>query len=148
VRAPLAGVEHGRDLVRALRQGRAFVTSGPFLNVRLGAHGPGDDVELSEARVRLEVLVQIPHWMGVSTIRVYLGTELLRSLPIGPPSARTSAGRRYARSVSLTLKRSGPLVVTVEGDATLEPVVARRGVRPFAFTNPIWLRVPSAATDP
>jgi hypothetical protein len=39
----------------------------------------------------------------------------------------------------LTIDRPGPLVVAVEGPATLESVVARRGVKPFAFTNPIWI---------
>jgi hypothetical protein len=37
------------------------------------------------------------------------------------------------------LRRSAPLVVAVDGDKQLDEVVARRGIRPFAFINPIWL---------
>jgi hypothetical protein len=139
IRAPLAGVAPGTQLVRALREGRAFVTSGPFLNVRIADHGIGDTVALHTSAVTLEVFVQTASWQQVSTLRVYLGTKLIRSLPIGSPSAITSAGRRYQRTIRLTIDTPGPLVVTVEGDETLEPVVARRGVKPFAFTNPIWL---------
>ena len=46
---------------------------------------------------------------------------------------------RYTRTVRLPITRSAPLVVAVEGDKELRPFIARGGVRPFAFINPIWL---------
>jgi hypothetical protein len=33
----------------------------------------------------------------------------------------------------------GALVVVVEGNHSLDPIIPRRGVPPLAFTNPIWL---------
>ena len=60
-------------------------------------------------------------------------------------SSSSAIGRRYRRTLRLSIDTPGPLVVAVEGDATLEPVVARRGVKPFAFTNPIWLVRPGEA---
>jgi hypothetical protein len=77
--------------------------------------------------------------MQVSTVHVYLGTELLRSLPIGPPTSSTAIARRYKRSIPLRIEKPGALTLVVEGDSPLDPVIARRGVKPFAFTNPIWL---------
>jgi hypothetical protein len=140
VRAPLAGVAHGVDVVRALRRGRAFVTSGPFLTVQIGDSTLGDAVELKpDEPIELDVSVQVPHWIQVTTLRVHLGREIVRELPLGPPASSSAIGRRYHRTLRLALDKPGPLVVAVEGDATLEPVVARRGVKPFAFTNPIWL---------
>jgi len=129
VRAPLAGVGHGVDITRALRNGRAF-----------GDATLGDAVDLNPGQpLELEVSVQVPHWMQVTTLRVHLGTTIVRELPLGPPSTSTAVGRRYRRTVRLSLEKTGPLVVSVEGDGVLDPVVARRGVRPFAFTNPIWV---------
>jgi len=146
VRADLAGVGHGVDLVRSLRRGRAFVTSGPFLSVQLGDKTLGDAVEVRPGEpIELEVSVQVPHWMQVTTLRVYLGTAVIRELALGAPASSSAIGRRYRRTLRLSIDKPGPLVVAVEGDATLEPVVARRGVKPFAFTNPIWLVRPGEA---
>lgn len=140
VRAPLAGVEHGVDITRALRVGRAFVTSGPFLSVQIGDATIGDAVVMHDgAPLELEVSVQVPHWMQVTTLRVHLGTAILRELPLGAPVSSIGVGRRYRRRVRVTPPQPGPLVVSVEGDGTLDPVVARKGVKPFAFTNPIWI---------
>jgi hypothetical protein len=147
VRAPLAGVAPDKQLIGALRQGRAFVTSGPFLTARVGEAGLGDRVVLREKTVNLEVFVQVPAWMQVNTLRIYLGTKVLRELPLGAPSVSNNAGRRYQRSLRLVVDRPGALVVTVEGNGSLEPVVARRGVKPFAFTNPIWLLTSPEATS-
>jgi hypothetical protein len=140
VRADLAGAGHGVDIVRSLRRGRAFVTSGPFLSVQIGEQTIGGVVELRKGEpIELDIAVQVAHWMAVSTLRVHLGTEVIRELPLGAPSSTSPAGKRYLRTLRLAIDRPGPLVVAVEGDATLEPIIARRGVKPFAFTNPIWL---------
>lgn len=142
VRMPLGGVGiDPLELVRSLRAGRAFVTSGPFLNVRIGDKTLGDAVELAEpnTRIDLDVFVQVAAWMQVSTLRVYLGGKVLRTMALGPPTATTAISRRYQRTLRLLIDQPGPLVVAVEGEATLDPIIARRGVKPFAFTNPIWL---------
>ena len=146
VRPDLAGAGHGVDVVRALRRGRAFVTSGPFLTVQIGDRTVGDAVELQKSEpLELDIAVQVAHWMQVATLRVYLGSEVVRELPLGAPTSSSAFGRRYLRTLRLPIDRPGPLVVAVEGEATLEPVIARRGVKPFAFTNPIWLVRPGEA---
>lgn len=148
VRAPLGGVPDGRQLVNALRAGRAFVTSGPFLTAYLAGSGIGERVPLQRENLELEVFVQVPAWMQVSSLRVYLGSKLLRALPLGAPTVSNSAGRRYRRTLRLPIDRPGPLVVAVEGPPTLQPVIARAGVRPFAFTNPIWITAPEEVQAP
>ena len=72
-------------------------------------------------------------------MRVHLGTTIIRELPLGAPASASNVARRYQRTVRLAIDKPGPLVVSVLGETTLDPVVARRGVKPFAFTNPIWL---------
>jgi hypothetical protein len=109
------------------------------LNVFIGQRGLGEQVELREERLPLDIYVQAPLWMPVTTLRIYLGSRLLLSTPLGPPALVSSAGRRWQRKVVLAPPGPGPLIVAVEGPVGLEPILARRGVRPFAFTNPIWL---------
>src|SRR5262249_10457375 len=48
VRANPGGAHDGRALVQALKAGRAFVTSGPFLNVQVSGRGPGEQVLVSD----------------------------------------------------------------------------------------------------
>jgi hypothetical protein len=141
VRAPLAGVSDPRALVRALRQGRAFVTSGPFLNARIDGKGPGEEVLLGEGAIELEVLVQAPSWMQVHALRVYHGGTLVHRSALGAPTHVRFSGlaNRYERTLRLNATQPGALVVAVDGDKELAPIVPRGGVRPFAFTNPIWL---------
>jgi hypothetical protein len=141
VRAPIAGVADTRALLRALRKGRAFVTSGPFLNVKVDGKGPGEEVVLSEGQIEIDVHVQVPSWMQVNALRVYLGGTLVHRAALGPPTHVRFAGlaSRYERTLRLPVSGPAALVVAVDGDKELAPIVPRGGVRPFAFTNPIWL---------
>jgi hypothetical protein len=141
VRAPIAGVADTRALLRALRKGRAFVTSGPFLNVKVDGKGPGEEVVLTEEQIEIEIHVQVPSWMQVNALRVYLGGTLVHRAALGPPTHVRFAGlaNRYERTLRLPVSQPGALVVAVDGDKELAPIVPRGGVRPFAFTNPIWL---------
>jgi hypothetical protein len=151
VRTKIAGVADARALVRALRQGRAFVTSGPFLNVKVDGKGPGEEVVLTSDAIEVDVHVQAASWMQVNALRVYLGDKLVHRSTLGPPTAVRFAGlaNRYERTLRLPVSGPSPLVVAIDGDKELAPIVPRGGVRPFAFTNPIWLvDVETAAPAP
>jgi hypothetical protein len=140
VRAPIAGVHDGRALIRSLRRGHAFVSSGPFLNVKVEGRGPGEELELTSETVEIVVIVQIPAWMQVDSLRVYLGNTLVHRSSLGPATLRFGGlAYRYEKKVKLPVAKPAPLVVAVDGPKELAPVVARGGVKPFAFTNPIWL---------
>jgi hypothetical protein len=140
VHAPPSDAVDARAIVRALKSGRAFVTSGPFLNVQVSGHGPGEQVAISDDAVDVEVVVQSAPWIEISALRVYLGTELVYRGAIEERALVRNAGAlRYAQTLHIPLRHSAPLVVAVDGDKQLDAVIARRGIRPFAFINPIWL---------
>jgi hypothetical protein len=137
VRAPLGGARDPRAIIQSLKLGHAFVTSGPFLDVQVDGHGPGDELLVHSDQVEVAIAVQIPAWMQLSSLRIYLGAQLVYRAPLDAQHA--GPAHRYAERVRLFLEHSAPLVVAVDGDEEIKNVVARHGVRPFAFTNPIWL---------
>jgi hypothetical protein len=74
----------------------------------------------------------------------------VQRIALGPASRTRSAGGglRYERRIRLRVRDSAPLVVAVDGTKELRPVIARGGVLPFAFTNPIWLVRPDPDAPP
>jgi hypothetical protein len=114
--------------VRAVREGRCYGTTGPLLEVTLGAAGIGDWFLGREGRLRLEV--RAAPWVPVQQARVYLDGRLVRSEPI-------AAGGRL--ELPLRFERDGFLTVEVEGvaDATYAALLPK--FTPFAFSNPIFV---------
>ena len=112
--------------VAALREGRTFVTNGPFVEFRLEGEGPGGVVapgpaswtlDLSSAGVveRVEVLVN--------------GEVAWGSEGLGGPGARRYEG-------ALDLPGGGWVAVRAVGGDTEWPSMASY---PFAHTAPIWI---------
>jgi hypothetical protein len=140
VRANPGGAHDAHALVQALKAGHAFVTSGPFLNVQVNGRGPGEQVTVTGDVADIEIAVQSAPWIDLSAVRVYLGNELVYRGAIEQRAILHNSGaQRFAQTLHVPLRRSAPLVVAVDGDKQLDDVIARRGIRPFAFINPIWL---------
>ena len=114
--------------VRALREGRAYGTTGPVLDVRLGDAGIGERHSGSEAV--LHVGVRAADWVPVSELRVFVD---------GAPvhTEATHAGAEH----ELPLRFEGDAFVTVEveGEAEGDYAALAPGFVPFAFTNPIYV---------
>lgn len=123
-------------VVRALRQGRAFGTSGPMLFVRIGDALPGDTVRTSESSVTLNIKVMAAPWIDVDQVDIYRDGVRVESVPV-PAS---SEPLRLDHNVTLPLGGARSFfVVVARGDRTLDVVLPYRDARPFAFTNPIWV---------
>ncbi|MEM9176181.1 MAG: CehA/McbA family metallohydrolase, partial [Myxococcota bacterium] len=139
-------------LLEALRQGRAWGTTGPLLHVhleraRIGGLHEGD-------RGTLHVGVEAAPWIPVAEWRAYVNGELVHRGPI-------AAGE--SRALPLAFARDAFVTVEVEGPAEGRYAEALPGFTPFAFTNPIFVDVdgngrfdapglpddlPSTLTDP
>jgi hypothetical protein len=123
-------------VVRALREGRAFGTSGPMLLLRIGEQMPGDTVRTEEESVELQVRVMAAPWMDVQRVELYRDGELVSTLPV-PPSTEPL---RLEQTVSLPVPGEKSFFVAVaRGEQPMEAVLPFRSARPFAFTNPIWV---------
>lgn len=127
-------------LVDALREGRAFVTNGPFIDLRVEGRGPGEAVSVGR-RARVTLDVYAPAWIGVSSIDVYVGGRIDRTIPIRPRRARRGepAGLRARERFDVRVGAPTFVLAVVRGEATMDVLFARRRVRPMAFTNPVWL---------
>jgi hypothetical protein len=121
-------------LLRALRAGHAFGTSGPVLQVSVGDKIPGDTVSAREDALTLRVRVEAAPWIDVDQVEVYRNGALERVLPV----PATSGAVRFDESVRIPAAR-GYVVVVARGDAEMDAVLPRLHARPFAFTNPIWI---------
>lgn len=144
--------------VEAIRARRVVATSGPWLDVEVGATkdakvtaGPGQTL-VARGPVWLDVTVAQTRWMKVERIRVTIGTPTGPALAMQidvPPNVRT---HRWAGPIDTG---AGPswIGVTADGDTPLPAELTgayqqerfkRPGVTPFAIASPIEI-VPEAA---
>jgi hypothetical protein len=121
-------------LVEGLRLGRVLVTSGPWLEVSIEGHGPGEVVQAA-GPVELLITVDAASWVDVDRVRIVVNghTETTRSTPSLP--TRLQVPLELSRGVSY-------IMVAAEGDAPLPSLAGELAApqRSFAFTNPLWVR--------
>jgi hypothetical protein len=125
-----------RSIVRAIRQGHVTVTSGPVLDVEILGKGPGDTLRVRGKHVPLRVRVRAAPWIDVTEVEVLLGPQgrRVRWLPV----KKSTAIERLDVVVDLVVQGKTFVVVVAKGDREL-PNVFLPKVRPYAFSNPIWL---------
>ena len=116
------------SFVRAIREGRAYGTTGPLLEVRLGEAGLGESFRGRSGTLSVEV--KAADWVPVSTLRVYVNAALEREVPI-------RAGE--ARELSLEFAGDSFVTVEVEGEVNETFAAVNPGFSSFAFTNPIFV---------
>ena len=128
-------------LLRALREGRAFVTNGPLIDVSVGGRGPGETASVRRGRAELRVEVRAPDWIDVSAIDVYVGPRIVRTIATRPRRTRRGdpPGLRVSERVPLRLTGPTFVLVVVRGEASMDRMFGRTRVFPLAFSNPIWL---------
>ncbi len=132
----------GRAIVRAIKRGESFITSGPFLEASIQGVGPGGTASSAESSVALSVRVRAPSWMPVDRLEIYVGGGLvyqsnLLSAPLSGQAERPI--ERFSGSIDLHLERDAFVVVRVESAESLERFFGRTAVLPMAFTNPIFV---------
>jgi len=119
-----------RAFIDSIRKGRAMVSGGPFVTLEIEDARVGDAIAagIREARVA----VSAPRWMDISYIELIQKGKVVARLD-GPfePSAVTAELR-----ATLDLRAGDWVIATAGGSKEMDPLF-RRGVVPYAFTNPI-----------
>lgn len=122
-------------IVAALKKGKAIVTSGPIVDVRVGEASLGDSVKSSGSVAR--VTVRITSWLVLPTLRLVLGDH---DLPDVALVADEKQPRTFVATVTLpAVDRKRPLVAIVDAHVTEDGAWISGIKRAIAVTNPVWL---------
>lgn len=121
------------SLADAVRAGRTIATNGPWLELEVDGHGPGDRIDLAPGqplRVRASA-----HGPGIDRLRIYTADGLLLS------TANRDESNETTDRVSLegTLTTTEPTYVVAVADGEEHPDVLDRRV--FAHTSPVYVDV-------
>jgi hypothetical protein len=130
----------GPQLARALKGHHAFFTTGPFVTLVVNNGTIGDLVPARGGKVHADVTVQAAPWVSVDRVTLYLNGQEAKRWTV---SAGTAAAR-FHETVDLTTPSDGYVVVRVDGEKPLAPVVGDRKTftaYPFALTNPVFVDV-------
>ncbi len=121
--------------VEALREGRSFVTNGPFLDFRLDGAGPGGVVEAGDTA---SWTLDLATATAVDTVDILVNGRVVESHSgIAAPGRRTYSG-------DLALPGGGWVAARARGGATRWPSM---DISPYAHTAPIWIGE-RGSTDP
>jgi hypothetical protein len=123
-------------LLRSLRSGHAFGTSGPMLFASVGNSIPGDTVRIATGDVPLHIRIMAAPWIDVDQLEVY--RDGVRVVVLSVPQSTTPLRFDETLTVPGPATRSF-FVVVARGSRPLDVVLPHLNARPFAFTNPIWI---------
>jgi hypothetical protein len=111
----------------AVRAGRTFATNGPWLELDVGGHGPGDVVAV-DAGTTLPVSARV-QGPGVEVLEV-----------LGPDGvAAETSGRELVTELTV----SGPIWIAAQARGPRRPAVLGPSV--FAHTSPVYVEVDGAS---
>jgi hypothetical protein len=149
----------------ALQSGAAVASTGPFLDVSIGAAGPGGTVPGPLEGVSLVVNLWKTDWMPVEELRVIVnGTQVVDpAINLGALIQSSADPRLFSGSFTLTqaqLQTSAgkDAWVVVEAGVPLTTTgiyavgtpwnLTMRGIYPIAVTNPIFVNVTGGSYKP
>jgi TolB protein len=121
---------------RGLREGRAFVTTGPLIELTVGGEMPGGTVELPAGGGSVEVRGRVQSITPLERVTIVVDGEVVEEVPL-------SGDRRAVEFTrSLPVRESGWVHLRAEGSPEERfPLDAEYAQ---AFTNPVWVTVGGA----
>jgi predicted metal-dependent phosphoesterase TrpH len=142
VAVPRARAQDGARVLAALKAGRAFVTSGPILTLDVEGARPGDTVDLApeQRAVHVRVTADAPRWMDLSAVEIWVGRSQVAEAPISQVATSGTTGPRVRVELDVPVGHEGHLVAVVRGERGMKSLLGRASAKPYAFTNPVWLR--------
>ena len=129
----------GNQVRDALAAGHATVSGGIFVHTAIGNTGPGDTTTGAGSPMTVDVTVQAPSWVDVTTLEVIVDGHTVDTIPIMPGDADPqNPVMRYHGSVPVTVQATGGFVIVAAyGAQTLDPV--HPGHQPFGVAEPIFV---------
>jgi hypothetical protein len=138
-------------VVASLSHGRAFVTSGPIVDLDVDGAKPGEEVTATSSSVAVHVRVRAAPWIDVTSVELLEHGKIVATLPvssrlmtIGPePGTIEEACERAVRLDEVVRVEVGHgatwVIAIVRGKRTLEDALPFMPAVPVALTNPVWV---------
>jgi hypothetical protein len=123
-------------VLEALRQGRVVVSTGPFLDLTVNGMGPGDTVQAGARPVHVRLVVRAAPWIDVTTVELFEGGDARRIRYF--PVPRSDQVVRIEQEFDWKPGSRTFLVAVAQGKRDL-PHTHHAGIKPFSFTNPVWI---------
>jgi len=124
----------------ALRAGRCFTTTGPFIRFEVNGQESGDVVRTTSPRVLARVKLDAPSWVYLNRVKFVLNGDVVETVEVEPRVREDGSIAWPTAKAVVHVHRDSWLHVIVEGDESLQPIVTgRRPILPLAISNPIWI---------
>lgn len=139
-----ASTREPHAILEAIRLGRTFVSSGPFLEAQIGEAGPGDTASAIDGKVQLRIRVRTAPYVVIDHLTVYLNATKVVDRAIPAPRRRRSSRAAptpdlFESSHTIPVARDAAILVVVSGTRMLDDYFGRASIPPLAFTSPIWI---------
>ena len=128
-----------------LREGRAFVSTGPLIELTANEEGPGETVELPEGGGTIDIAANVQSITPLDRLVLIWNGEVVEEISVGQDATASNPNSGSGSGTQLDLRRS--LSVTTSGWLHLRAEGAQSARFPLdasyaqAFTNPIWVTV-------
>ena len=144
------------EMVRNSKQGNLVMSTGPFMEVyahwdndrgRSRIVTAGDDLKISDGKIKVRVKVQCPNWFDINRVQVFVNgvpDKRLNYTRKSHPDPFGDGVVKYNRELSIELKSDAHIVVVAAGEGlTLGKVYgnSRGKLMPIAVSNPIFVDV-------
>lgn len=144
-----------REMSRAAKAGRMFLTTGPFLEVETAdGVGPGGWAQ-GVSEVELHVRVQCNDWVEIDRVQVLVNGEQREDLNYTRethPDWFQDGTVRFERAIRVPLQRDAHLIVVAFGEnfdlETGYGTSPQSNLRPCAYNNPIFVDLDGKGFEP
>ncbi|MCA9669124.1 MAG: PHP domain-containing protein, partial [Myxococcales bacterium] len=141
-RAPQAAV------IDALRRGRAQVTSGPLIDLTVDGKGLGEQIAIAPGkRARVRLRVYAAPWVDVQKAELWIGGKRFQALRAARGGRKTLRIDRTFTVRASDLPADRSFIIALASGDRADPTQPYRTIRPFAFTNPIYLARPTTTPN-
>lgn len=119
------------EFLKSLKQGDAYGTTGPMLEVSLNGVNMGGMVKAE--RAQLEVTIQSVDWIPLNLARLQINGVTIEDYDLTPDK------NEHKLLIPMEFDQDAFVTLEVSGEASQEYLDVYPGLTPYAFSNPIYV---------
>jgi len=128
----------------AVRNGRMFTTTGPFLRMTANGHPMGSTISVHDQLLDVHIDVQAASWIDLDKVRIIQNGDEVASVDFILEQQGWCRGMEHSHfrpRIRIPILRDCWIVAIAEGDKPMNPFVMHddRDVLPVAIANPIYI---------